>query len=104
MGEELGQAIEQVLGCDGMDSLSHEDWNIVQFLTYGIDQPCKSSLIWPTPEVMRPSVHQQQALLRHLVKWVPSPLRRMNYLQTGPHWVRAQELNLQRKLPEGTGE
>ena len=37
MGEELGQAIEQVLGRDGMDSLSHEDWNIVQFLTYGVD-------------------------------------------------------------------
>ena len=30
MGEELGQAIEQVLGRNGMDSLSHEDWNIVQ--------------------------------------------------------------------------
>ena len=37
MGEELGQAIEQVLGRDGMDSLSYEDWNIVQFLTYGVD-------------------------------------------------------------------
>ena len=37
MGEELGQAIEQVLGRDGMDSLSQEDWNIVQFLTYGVD-------------------------------------------------------------------
>ena len=37
LGEELGQAIEQVLGRDGMDSLSHEDWNIVQFLTYGVD-------------------------------------------------------------------
>ncbi len=37
MGEELGQAIKQVLGRDGMDSLSHEDWNIVQFLTYGVD-------------------------------------------------------------------
>ena len=36
-GEELGQAIEQVLGRDGMDNLSQEDWNIVQFLTYGID-------------------------------------------------------------------
>ena len=37
MSEKLGQAIKQVLGRDGMDSLSHEDWNIVQFLTYGVD-------------------------------------------------------------------
>ncbi len=37
MGEELGQAIEQVLGRDGVDSLSHEDWNIMQFLIFGID-------------------------------------------------------------------
>ncbi len=37
MGEELGQAIEQVLGRDGVDSLSQEDWNTVQFLTYGVD-------------------------------------------------------------------
>ena len=37
MGEKLGQAIEHELGRDGMDRLSLEDWNIVQFLIFGVD-------------------------------------------------------------------
>ena len=31
MGEELGQAINQVLGRDGMDHLSHEDLTSCNF-------------------------------------------------------------------------
>ena len=37
MGEELGQAVSQELGRDGVDRLSLEDWNVVQFLIIGVD-------------------------------------------------------------------
>ena len=34
---ELGQALEQVLGTDGVEELSLEDWNVMHHLTFGID-------------------------------------------------------------------
>ena len=37
MGEKLGQAVSQELGQDGVDRLSLKDWNVVQFLIFGVD-------------------------------------------------------------------
>ena len=37
MGMEFEQALEQVLGTDGVEKLSLEDWNIVHYLSFGID-------------------------------------------------------------------
>ena len=34
---ELGQALEEVLGTNGVEELSLEDWNVVHYLTFGID-------------------------------------------------------------------
>ena len=34
---ELVQALEQVLGTDGVEELSLKDWNVVHYLTFGID-------------------------------------------------------------------
>ena len=37
MGEELGQALKQVLDKDRVKKLSLKDWNVVQYLSFGID-------------------------------------------------------------------
>ncbi len=37
MGEELGLALEQVLHQDGVEKLSLNDWNFMQFLSFSID-------------------------------------------------------------------
>ncbi len=34
---ELGQVLKQVLGTNGVEKLSLEDWNVVHYLTFGID-------------------------------------------------------------------
>ena len=34
---ELGQVLEQVLGTDGVEKLSLEDWKVVHYLSFGID-------------------------------------------------------------------
>ena len=37
MGVELGQVLEQVLGTDGVEKISLKDWNIVHYLSFGIN-------------------------------------------------------------------
>ena len=37
MGVELGQALEEVLGIDGVEDLSLKDWKVVHYLTFGIN-------------------------------------------------------------------
>ena len=104
MGELLGQALERVLGKDGVDRLSLEDWNIVQYLSIGInlsEQVLPSTADAGGDEVAGSPV---TSVAIAPCERVPSPPQRMNCLRTGPHWVRVQEPNLQRKSPEGAGE
>ena len=103
MGELLRQALEQVFGKDGVDKLSLKDWNIMQYLSFGIN--LAEQVLPSTADAGGDEFTGSPATSVAIApcERVPSPPRRMNCLRTGPHWVRVQKPNLQTKSPKSTG-